>query len=75
MLTENEGDRLMARVLGRDLQGATIRLALYGLAGSAIAATILVDTYLTTYPPDQSGLVDQIQGKTGRRTLRKTSCP
>ncbi len=41
MLTEDEGDRLLTRVLGRDLQAATVRIALYGLVASAIAATIL----------------------------------
>ena len=40
-MTEQDGDRLMARVLGRDLQGATVRLALYGALLSAIAATVL----------------------------------
>ena len=41
MINEHEGDRLMARVLGRDLQGATMRLGIYGLVISAVAATVL----------------------------------
>ena len=41
-MNENDGDRLLSRLLGRDLQGATMRLALYGLAVSVIAATVLV---------------------------------
>ena len=41
-MNETDADRLLSRVLGRDLQGATMRLALYGLAVSLIAATILI---------------------------------
>ena len=40
-MNEHDGDRLLTRVLGRDLQGATMRLALYGLVLSVVAATIL----------------------------------
>lgn len=40
-MTENDGDRLLMRALGRDLQTATVRLAVYGLIASAIIATIL----------------------------------
>jgi hypothetical protein len=40
-MTEQEGDRLLSQVLGPDLMGATLRLAIIGLVISAIAATVL----------------------------------
>ena len=41
MTDEHEGDRLFAQLLGRDLQTATLRLAVYGIVISAVASTIL----------------------------------